>query len=68
MRGKEGKDTRGTQINASSNNEFEINSGHRLARAMDSAEGFGSDNNITEPLDHAKDLLDELDNKILEKY
>ena len=35
---------------------------------MDSAEGFGSDNNITEPLDHAKDLLDELDNKILEKY
>ena len=35
---------------------------------MDSAEGFGSDNNITEPLDHVKDLLEELDNKILEKY
>ena len=72
QRAKQGKDTQGTQINASSNNSVELNSGPsgrgRLASANESAEGFGSDNNITEPLDHAKDLLDELDSKILEKY
>ena len=34
----------------------------------DQVEGFHSDGNHTEPLDRTRDVLDELENKVLMKY
>ena len=34
----------------------------------DRTEGFNSEELQTEPLDHIMDVLDELENKVLEKY
>lgn len=46
--------------NASGQNEREF--------IADEAEGFQSDGNITEPLDRTRDVLEELESKVLNKY